>query len=127
MLHTVTATRVGNNLVATLPPELTDASLEQVKAIALQQVHQQATQAVIFECSAVQFMDRQEFEQLRALMRVVSVLGAQACVVGLSPGIVKYLVMANADCAGLRAFLDLNEALEQFPAPARAPVDHGPQ
>lgn len=127
MLHTVTANRVGNNLVVTLPPELTDAILEQVRTVALRHVHQQATQAVIFECSAVQFMDRQEFEQLCALSRVVSVLGAQACLVALSPGIVKYLVMANAECAGLRAFLDLNEALEHFPAPVKARADHGAQ
>lgn len=126
-LSSVTATRVGDNLVVTLPPDLTDSTLEQVRTVALTHVHKAPTQAVIFECSAVHYMDRQEFEQLCALFRVVAMLGAKACLVGLGPGIVKYLVMANVDSAGLLAFLDLNEALEHFPTPAKAQADHGAQ
>lgn len=127
MLQSVTSTRVGNNLVVALPSDLTDSTMEQVRSVALEHVHREPTQAVIFECSSVHYMDRQEFEQLSALFRVVSVLGAQACLVGLGPGIVKYLVMANVDSSGLLAFLDLNEALGHFPAPASGQADHGAQ
>lgn len=127
MLQSVTSTRVGNNLVVALPSDLTDSTMEQVRTVALEHVHCEPTQAVIFECSAVHYMDRQEFEQLCALFRVVSVLGSQACLVGLGPGIVKYLVMANVDSSGLLAFLDLNEALQHFPAPALGQADHGAQ
>ena len=125
MFESVTATRVGNNLVVALPADLNDSALEQVRACALAQVHRQPTQAVIFECSAVRYMDREEFEQLCALFRVVTMLGTQACLVGLGPGIVKYLVMANVDSAGVLAFLDLNEALEHFPSPPKARNDDG--
>lgn len=124
MLDSITATRVGNNLVVTLPSDLGDETLEQVRTAALAHIHREPTQAVIFECSPVRYMDRREFEQLSALFRVVAVLGSQACLVGLSPGIVKYLVMAEVDCAGLLAFLDLNEALAHFPAPTTTGSDH---
>lgn len=121
----VTATRVKNNLVVTLPADLSGSVLEQLRQVTLGQVHQQRLTAVIFECSAVHYMDLHEFEQLCTTARTVRVLGSQPCLVGLRAGIVKYLVQSNADCAGIRAFLDLNEALDYFAGFSEADVSHG--
>lgn len=120
----VTATRVKNNLVVTLPADLSASVLEQLRQVALGHVHEKRVRAVIFECSAVHYMDRYEFEQLCVLFRVVDVLGSQPCFVGMRAGIVKYLVQSDADCSGIKAFLDLNEALDHFSGAGDAGVDH---
>lgn len=125
LFDSVTATRVRNNLVVTLPADLSGSVLEQLRQVTLGQVQQQRLTAVILECSAVHYMDLHEFEQMCALIRTVQVLGPQPCLVGLRAGIVKYLVQSNADCAGIRAFLDLNEALDHFAGASEPGVRHG--
>lgn len=110
----VTVTRVKNTLVVGLSMDLGLQALEQLYEQVLTQVHQQGANAIVFECSAIQYMDRYEFEKLCALFRTLTVLGSQACLAGLRPGVVKYLVLADAECSGIRAFLNLDEALAHF-------------
>ncbi len=108
----VTGTRVRDNLVVTLPADLSGDALEQVRQVTLHQVHGNRPLAVILECSAVSYMDAHEFSELRAIASVVAVLGARTCFAGLRPGIVKHLVLSDADLTGIQGFLGLNEALD---------------
>lgn len=110
----VTGTRVNDNLVMTLPADLAGNVIDQVRDMALRQVQGSRLSAVIFECSAVSYMDLHEFEALREISRVVSVLGARPYFAGLRPGIVKYLVLSDANLEEVRAFLGLNEVLEHL-------------
>lgn len=122
MQATVTATRVKDNLVVTLPADLSGGTLTQLRDVALQQVQGTQLTAVILECSAVNYMDTHEFEELRTIAAVIAVLGARTCFAGLRPGIVKHLVLSDTKLDGVQAFLGLNEALDHL---ARAtPADH---
>lgn len=112
----VAATRIKDNLVLNLPSEFGPSTLEQLRQLVLDQVHENHTLAVIFDCSAVQYMDRHEFSELCVISRVVMVLGARPCFAGLRPGVVKYLVQADADCPGIKTYFDLNAALDHFAA-----------
>ncbi len=109
-----TATRIKSNLVLTLPGELGPSVIEKIRQLVVDQTHDHRALKVIFDCSAVQYMDCHEFGELRAICRMVMVLGSTPCFAGLRPGVVKYLVQADADCSGLEAFLDLNTALDHF-------------
>ena len=112
--NTPTATRIGSNLVLTLPRELGPAALAEFRKLVLDQTHGSRALAVIFDCSSVHYMDRHEFAELCAISRIVTVLGSHPCFAGLRPGIVKYLVQVDADFSGVQAFLDLNAALDHF-------------
>ena len=109
---TVTGTRIKDNLVVTLPADLSGETIEQARQVTLHQVHGNRPLAVILECSAVSYMDKHEFGELRAISSVVAVLGARTCFAGLRAGIVKHLVLSDADLSGVQAFLGLNEALD---------------
>ena len=80
----------------------------------LRDVHEKGCQSIIFELSAVKFMDTIEFEGLKTISEMASILGAQSMFVGLQPGIVSHLVASDAETGGISAALDLNEALEKL-------------
>lgn len=123
---TITSTHVKNTLVVTLPAEFSATAVEQLHEVALEHVHEHRMKAVVFDCSALHYMDRQEFDQLRAALSVLAMLGAQPCLVGLRPGIIKYLILANVDNSGIQAFLDLNEALDHFSSMTEMGVNDEP-
>jgi len=109
---TVTGTRVNDHLVVSLPSDLSGEVLEQVRQMTLHQVRSDRLGVVIFECTAVRYMDVHEFTELHTIADVITVLGAQTIFVGLRPGIVKHLVLSDVDLSRVRAFLGLNEALD---------------
>lgn len=109
---TVTATNIKNNLVVTLPVDLSGGALDQVRSVTLDAIQDNPIIAVIFECSALKFIDVNEFDVLKSICGMSGVLGAVPILTGLRPEIIKYLIFADIDCTGIRAFLGLNEALD---------------
>lgn len=109
---TVTATHIKNNLVVTLPVDLSDGALDQVRSVTLDAIQDNPIVAVIFECSALKFIDINEFDDLKSICSMTGVLGVVPILTGLKPEIIKYLILADIDCSGIRAFLGLNEALD---------------
>ena len=109
---TVTATNIKNNLVVTLPVDLSGSNLDQVRSVTLDAIQESTIHAVIFECSSMKFIDANEFDALKSICDMSDVLGAKPILTGLRPEIIKYLILADLDCSGIRAFLGLNEALD---------------
>lgn len=110
--NTVTATNIKNNLVVTLPFDLSGSALDQVRSATLDAIQESTIHAVIFECSSMKFIDANEFDVLKSICAMSDVLGAKPILTGLRPEIIKYLILADMDCSGIRAFLGLNEALD---------------
>lgn len=110
--NTVTATNIKNNLVVTLPFDLSGSALDQVRSATLGAIQESTIHAVIFECSSMKFIDANEFDILKSICAMSDVLGAKPILTGLRPEIIKYLILADMDCSGIRAFLGLNEALD---------------
>lgn len=109
---TVTATNIKNNLVVTLPFDLSGSALDHVRSVTLSAIQESTIHAVIFECSSMKFIDANEFDALKSICAMSDVLGAKPILTGLRPEIIKYLILADMDCSGIRAFLGLNEALD---------------
>ncbi len=110
------STRIRQNLVITLPGDLGAETFSIVQNMTLDSIRACPTSFVIFDCSAVRFLDADEFEQLRQAAEMARALGAYPCLVGLRPETVILLVEADVNIAGIRAFSGLNEALNEIDA-----------
>lgn len=110
----VVATKVKNCLIVTVGEDLSGGGLEEVRRVVLRDVHEKGCLSIIFELSALKFMDTLEFQGLRTVSEMASILGAQAMFVGMQPGIVFHLITNDVETSGLNAALDLNEALERL-------------
>lgn len=108
----VVSTKVKNCLIVTIGEDLSSGNLEEVRRLVLNGIDKQGCSSIIFELSALKFMDTIEFEGLKTVSEMASVLGARSIFVGLQPGIIFHLIMNNAETVGVFATLDLNEALE---------------
>lgn len=108
----IVATKVKDCLIVTIGEDLSSSSLEEVKHLVLNHIHEKNCSSIIFELSALKFMDTIEFQGLKTVSEMAAVLGAKSLLVGLQPGIIFHLIMNNAETTGVCAVLDLNEALE---------------
>lgn len=118
MQQGVTSTLVRGCLVVTLPQELADR-LAEIQAAVLDAVRETGARVAVIEMSAVKVLDCEEFVGIRAMIDMLRLLGARPILVGLSAGIVGYLVSNDADTRGLEVERDLQDALD------RATRDHG--
>jgi anti-anti-sigma regulatory factor len=122
-----TATRVGEALIVTLPRELDDAALLALRTVVMERVRQSRTRALVFEASGLDVIDATEFRALAAVARTAAWLGVRPMLVGLSPGIVGYLVDAGVDTSDFIPFGSLDDALVAIgEARAGAPRDPEP-
>ncbi len=122
LAYTTTSTLVSGCLVVTLPQEIAD-SLAALQDYVLERVRATGVRRVVFEFAAVQIIDRTEFAGLRALSKMTNLLGARTVLVGLSPGIVAWMLTSDIDTGGLEFQRDLNQALGQ----SGASQGRGPQ
>lgn len=119
----VSSTRVHSSVVVTLPETIAVGTLDAARNIALDAIRNDCLRAVILELSNVRVMDCTEFEQLRAIAGMARLLGAQAYVVGMRPGIVAYLVSNDANTEGLQFERALEDALDRLASGAADSMD----
>jgi len=110
----ILATRVGSCLVLAVGKDLAGSALESLRALAIDELRGLPATAVVFDLSALCYLDSHEFTELRSIARMVDMLGAPSMFVGLQPGVIVHLMQLDADTAGLRTALGLDEALRQF-------------
>jgi hypothetical protein len=104
-------TRIRQTLVVTLEGAADAACLQPAaKAIAEKSARQNAD-SVVFEVSACEVIDLDEFLGLRKLVQTIEFLGLRCVVAGLRPGTVAYLASAGVSVGRLRTSLDLEHAL----------------
>jgi len=123
--HQIIATRVRGCLIVTLPADLLPEVIDAARQVTLEGLHRGGSQVVVFEMSAVQVMDREDFESLKGVTEMVRLLGARPMWVGLRAGIVMHLVESDIDTSDVEAVCDLEEALARADADARKAVDDG--
>ena len=120
MQQGVTSTLVRGCLVVTLPQELADR-LDEIQAAVLNAVRETGARVAVIEMSAVKVLDCEEFLGIRAMVGMLRLLGARPILVGLSAGIVGYLVSNDADTRGLEVERDLQDALDRATGDREAP------
>jgi len=105
------ATRIGQALVVTLPRELSDDILAALRLDVMERIRRTRTRALIFEASGLDVIDATEFRGLAAVARSATWLGVRPMLVGLSAGIVGYIVEAAVDTSDFEPFGTLDDAL----------------
>ena len=110
----IIATRVKNCLIVTIGEDLSIQTLKNLQRLVLSGIHEKGCSSIVFELSALKYMDKIEFEGLKEVSEMAAVLGAKSLFVGLQPGIIFHLIINNAETSGICATLDLNEALEKL-------------
>jgi anti-anti-sigma regulatory factor len=109
-------TRIGGALVVTLPRELTDATLAALRGSLLAQLRAARARAIVFEASGLDMIDATEFAELSTVARSAAWLGVRPMLVGLSAGIVGYLVHTGVDTNAFEPYRTLEDALAALSA-----------
>lgn len=106
-------------VVASIQVDLEDEVLARFREELLRRVQETGSRGVILDVSGLETLDSAEFSALRRIMTMISIMGAQAVLAGLRPGVVSALMEAGADTDGLRAAIDLDAAFAMLqPEPA---------
>jgi len=123
----VVATRVGACLVLTLGEDLAEPALERARSLVVEELRGPRVDAVVFDLSALLYLDSREFTELRSLARMTGMLGARTIFVGFRPGIIVHLMRLDVDITGMHVALGLNEALQALGIVAGEPdARHAP-
>jgi rsbT antagonist protein RsbS len=111
----------GKLLIATLPPELTDAELLHFRDELAEKVGTVRSSGVIVDVTALDVMDSFAARTLRAVAHAVRLRGAQTVVVGIQPEVAFAMVQLGLSLEGVETALDLEEGLDLLrkPAPGR--------
>ncbi len=104
-------TRIGSALIVTLPRDLTDATLASLRGGVIARLRHGRARAIVFEASGLDTIDTAEFADLSAVARTSAWLGVRAMLVGLSAGIVAFLVNAGVDTSAFEPYATLDDAL----------------
>ena len=99
-------------LVASIQVDLTDAVLEQFRDDLLKELQARQPRGVILDLSGIEVMDLSDFENIRSTTSMAGLMGAQAVVCGLRPGVVASLILLGAETDELTAARDLDMAFE---------------
>lgn len=115
----VIATHIADCVVLAIPEDLSGGGLDQVRATAQRCASDSMLRAMVFDCSALKYTDADEFRELMAVARLVTMMGVTPVVAGLNAGIIAYLVEVGAEPRQMPAFLDLADALQHLGLTAR--------
>lgn len=99
-------------LVASIQVDLTDAVLEQFRDDLLRELQARQAHGVILDLSGIEVMDLSDFDNIRSTISMAGLMGAQAVVCGLRPGVVASLILLGAETDDLNAVRDLDMAFE---------------
>jgi anti-anti-sigma regulatory factor len=114
------ATRIGATWIVTLPRELSDATLASLRGDVVARLTRARAHAIVFEASGLDTIDAAEFADLSTVARTAAWLGMRPMLVGLSAGIVAYLVNAGVDTSAFEPYGTLDDALATVAAAAGA-------
>ena len=101
-------------LVASIQVDLTEQVLSSFRQELLARIGSTHVHGVVLDVSGVDVMDSVDFEMLKTTMTMASVMGASPVIVGLKPGIVSALMDMDVDTRGVRAALNLDDALRML-------------
>ncbi len=114
-------------LVASIQIDLTEQVLSLFREELLERIASTHVHGVVLDVSGVEVMDSTDFEMLKTTMTMASVMGATPIIVGLKPGVVSALVDMDVDTRGVRAALNLDDALQILVTSTRSAATTAPE
>jgi rsbT antagonist protein RsbS len=101
-------------LIATLPPELTDADLVQFRDELADKVGRFRSRGAIVDVTALDVLDSFAARTLRGVAHTVKLRGARTVVVGIQPDVAFAMVQLGLSLEGVDTALDLEEGLNRL-------------
>ena len=111
-------------VVASIQVDLDEEVLAQFRDDLLHRIHDTGSRGVILDVSSLETLDSQEFAALRRIIAMCAIMGAEAVLVGMRPGVVSALIEVEADIDGLRAAFDLDAAFALLESQPDAESQH---
>ena len=99
-------------IVASIQVDLREEVLTRFREDLLDRIHQTSSRGVILDVSGLAILDSEEFSGLRQTVTMTTLLGADAVLAGLQPGVVSALVESGVDVDGLQTSIDIDAAFE---------------
>ena len=101
-------------IVASVQVELSSSVMARFQDELLSYIKKTGATSVIVDLSGVGLMDRHEFETIRAVLNMVSVMGARPMLAGIRPEVVSALIDLGSNVDGVEAAFDLDDALDRL-------------
>ena len=101
-----------NCLVASIQADLDKEKMALFKKELLITIQNKSMlKGVIFDLSARDIIDLEEFDDLRKLFDIIKLMGYNSVVMGLKPNVIGSLIMMNADVDDIFGAINLDEAM----------------
>ena len=97
-------------MVASIQIDLDEDVLVRFREDLLRRLHGTGSRGVILDVSALDILDSAEFSALRDIIKMSEIMGAEAVLVGLQPGVVSSLIQAGVEVEGVRSTINLDAA-----------------
>ena len=104
----------GDVLIASVQASLTDTDLIQLRNELLSDVQKYRALGVIVDVTLLDVMDSFSARTLRDMAHAVTLLGAEAIVVGIQPDVAFAMVQLGLQLQGAVTALDLDEGLDML-------------
>lgn len=105
-------TVVQGCLIITLPNEMTDEEIEIGGNRIIMESNNSIIHGAIFDLSNVSVLDSYAFTALKKTAKAISLMGITVVWIGLRPGIVSSLLDLDVNFNGIKAALNLEQALK---------------
>ena len=109
--NSVVLNKVQNTLIATMPPVLTEPVLVQLQTDLLQQLAGIKIGYVLFDLSAIDILDVEEFVVISNICKAAGLMGSKTILVGLNPGVAASIVDYNFDTVVFQYALSIDDGL----------------
>jgi rsbT antagonist protein RsbS len=109
-------------LFASINVELQEEGWRRFQQDLLERLHSSAVSGAVLDLSGVEILDSRDFEAIRRVTAMATLMGARTVLSGLRPGVVSSLIEMDVDLDGLEATATPDDAFELLtPATPTAP------
>jgi len=106
----VTISRQGHYLIASVQSDLTDSQVVDLRADLLERVGKLRARGIIVDVATLDVIDSFVARSLRSIALTARLRGAETVIVGIRPDVAIAMVQFDLDLRPIRAALDLDEA-----------------
>ncbi len=110
-LETTTIHKLENLLLVSVPRDLMDTEVLQLRRQVLQEIRRCQSQLVLLDFSQVDICDSFFGRFIQSMAKMAELMGAEVIVSGLQDAVVETMVELGMTLPNLQAVLDLDEAL----------------
>jgi rsbT antagonist protein RsbS len=112
MTSGVALATVQGCLIVTLLGDLDDTSVRSIQSDVLKGIQRGNVHGVVFDLSAVPIMDVYDFNRLREMLNMATMLGARGSLAGIAAELAGALVLFGADVTHVHAEATVERAIE---------------